>query len=154
MALVGEDGRALGPLVVQPIDGATTYTFDLRGPCDMPPGTVVRCVADVEGGGAIEEVLVIDRRRGLHAFLHADARLPVTSKARGEGLSRTERRRLAAAFPWVCTNAVPADPPPVVTPIEPNEDPTLSPDVLSMLRDDFGVELDEIDEDLTGLLRS
>ncbi len=157
LALVGEDGRALGPLVVAPIDGASTYTFDLRGPCDMPPNTVVRCVADLVGGGALADVLVLDRRRGLHAFMHADARLPLESKSRGEGLSNTERRRLGAAFPWLvgCPEGVVAEHsvPEAEADPEFSPDPGLSPDILSMLRDDFGVELDETDADLTGVVR-
>lgn len=142
LALYGEEGRPLGPLVVQPVSGGGTFTVDLRGPCSLPPGTVVRCVADIEGGGAIEETLPVDRRRGLHAFMHADARLPLSSRVRGEGFSNGERRRLQGAFPWLAACEAAEAPPPVAE---------TEPDLVSLLRDEFGVDVG--DEELRELLK-
>lgn len=101
VSLVAENGRVLGPSVVAPQDIGSCWVADLRGPPHLPPGTVVRATADGEWGVLTEEIGV-DPRRGLHAYLHADARLPLEGKPRGAALSDRETTLLGRIFPWMC----------------------------------------------------
>jgi hypothetical protein len=143
VGLWGENDAPLGPAVVAPPGVAGVWEVEVAGPCPLPPGTLIRCVADIEESAPMVLWLGVDRRRGLHAFLHADGRLPVESSGVAAALGRREVERLAVAFPWI-------QPPPcqapasneVAQPAEEEEDTSLPPDVREMLRDDFGVDLD------------
>lgn len=104
----------------------------------MPPGTVVRCTVDVDGGPALVLEQQVDRRRGLHAFLHADALLPVSSDARPSVLDKRSVGRLTRVFPWLSP-----------TPPE----PCCDDDLLQMLKDEFDVDPDDVDDALVDQLR-
>lgn len=138
VGLWSEDDKPLGPAVVAPpgVDGA--WEAEVYGPSPLPPGTMVRCVADAAEKGELVYWLGVDRRRGLHAFMHADARLPVESHARGAAMSEAEINRLALAFRWV-------RPEPEVRArgAGPCMGAELPPGVADLLRDEFGVDLDE-----------
>jgi hypothetical protein len=114
VGLVGEDGHPLGPAVVAGPVERGSFTVDVRGPCALPPGAVARVTLDVAGEEPITHDLLLAERRGLHAWLRADARLPVESRAEFADLSRTERRRLAAVWCWLeeqeASGAVPTAP--------------------------------------------
>ena len=139
LGLVAEDGRLLGPQMVASGGEESCFIAELGGPCLLPPGTVVRCVADYADGRSEEATVRLDRRSGLHAFLHADARLPVLSRVTGESLTRNERRRFGGSYPWVsvCDTCV---------------DPAAKDDLLSMLKDEFDVDPDDLDDDLRAML--
>jgi hypothetical protein len=142
VGLWGEDGRPLAPSVVVPHVGAGVIEAEVGGPAALPAGTEVRCIADVVGAEPITVAVGTDRRRGLHAFLHADLRLPVSSNELAPmTLGRQDKERLARAYPWVAPGRVAV------------ADPPAADDVLSMLRDDFGVDLDDMDEDLLAALK-
>ncbi|MDP2315653.1 MAG: hypothetical protein Q8P41_22335 [Pseudomonadota bacterium] len=162
VGLWGEDDKPLGPAVVAPagIDGV--WEAELAGPVTLPPGTLVRCMADMEDGTPVVYWLGVDRRRGLHAFLHADGRLPVESDSSCAALAAKEIVRLARAFPWVRP-----DPPPPTAPCgarrtvaealaaELGED-TLSPELRDLLKDEFGVDVDaeEEEDDILDFIKS
>lgn len=139
MGLVSEDGKPLGPAQVAPPEGQRSFTVELSGPCQLPAGSVVRCVIDTECGIWTKD-FPIDQRRGLQAFLHADARLPVDSSEPIRALSQAERGRLAELMPWL---------------IRAPEAPGCcggGDDVLGMLRE-VGVDVDEMDAELRDALR-
>lgn len=137
VSLVAENGRPLGPAVVAPADIGVCWVADIRGPPHLPPGTIVRATADGEWG-VVQEEIGVDPRRGLHAFLHADARLPLDNKPRGAALSGKETARLGRLFPWMCGCAPP-------TPVDEDE-------VSALLRE-MGVNPGEVDPDLVAELR-
>ncbi len=141
VALMDETDRQLGPAVVSPPTPAGPTCFDLRGPCLLPPGTVVRCTVDVADGTTYILEHPVDRRRGFHAFLHADALLPVTPVATLVGLEPADQARLAERFPWLR--------PPAKVAGSCCDDA----EVLQMLRDEFDVDPDDIDETLVEQLR-
>ncbi len=101
IGLVAEDGRPLGPAVVAQADGSGVVSADVRGPCTLPPGTVARVVLDLEGEPPVVHELLVDRRRGLHAWMHADARLEVGSTAEVAPLAASDARALARVFCWL-----------------------------------------------------
>lgn len=142
VGLWGEDDKPLGPAVVAPegVDGV--WEAELAGPMPLPPGTLVRCMADVEGASPMVYWLGVDRRRGLHAFLHADGRLPVESSAAGAALDAKEVAQLAAAFPWVRPAAPPRAECGAVEADEPGfpEDDGIAPELRQLLREEFGVD--------------
>lgn len=154
VGLVSEDGRCLGPAMVVP-PGGPDFLLELSGPCQLPTGALVRCVVDTTCGSWMQE-FPVDARRGLHAFLHADGRLPVDSSAEGVGLERGEIRRLARVLPWLGGPRKKESKgwEPAAAPQEPSPSPTGCPDdLLQMLKEDFGVEVDEMEEDFLESLR-
>ncbi|MFZ5476098.1 MAG: hypothetical protein ACOZNI_04930 [Myxococcota bacterium] len=133
VGLWGEDGRPLGPAVVAPHGLGSAFEAELSGPCPLPAGAQVRCVADVEDIQPIEQSIGVDRRHGIHAFLHADQKLQLDPVPAGAAVTRAETRRLASVFPWMCRGAPAAE-------VEP-----AASDLRSMLKD-LGVE--DVDEEL------
>jgi hypothetical protein len=142
VGLWGEDGKPLGPSVVAPPCLTDVWDAELAGPSQLPPGTQVRCIADLEGEAPRVCWLGVDRRRGLHAFLHADGRLPLESTCAGAALARREVARMARAFPWL----LPA-PGCCVPTVTPDPKPEIAPDLRDMLKDEFGVDVDAMDDD-------
>lgn len=140
LGLVSEDGRLLGPQLVASVGSQACVVAELAGPCALPSGTVVRCVADYEDGNEVETTLLVDRRRGLHAFLHADSRIDLVSRAIPETMTRREKNRLGARFPW-------ASPCPACTAPEPPAD-----DLYALLKDEFDIDPDALDDDLRAML--
>lgn len=139
MGLVSEDGKPLGPAQVAPPEGQRSFTVELSGPCQLPAGAVVRCVIDTECGLWTKD-FPIDQRRGLQAFLYADARLPVESSEPIRALSGEERGRLSELLPWLARAP---------------EAPGCcggGDDVLGMLRE-VGVDVDELEDGLREALR-
>lgn len=144
VGLWGENDAPLGPTVVAPHGFEGPWEPELAGPSPLPPGTMVRCVADIEASAPLVYWLGLDARRGLHAFMHADARLPVVSTATGRAVGSDERARLAVAFPWLQGRGVASEPDAEAD--EPGaraDDPSLPPDLKDLLRDEFGVDLDD-----------
>ncbi len=143
VGLVGEDGRPLGPAVVaQPAPGGLVEV-NVRGPCTLPPGTVARVTLDIEGEPAVTHELVVDRRRGLHAWLHADGDLPVDSPGELQALSASEMRKLSRAWCWL---GVPEA-------VAPAPDCGCPPDAMIDLLRDCGVDVDDISPELAEQLR-
>lgn len=141
VGLVGDDGRRLGPQLVAPGGQESCFIAEVKGPCTLPHGTVIEAVADLLGGGESRALLAVDRRRGLHAFLHADGRLPVQSQAEFESLTRREQARLGQHVPWLgrceaCSTAPGGG----------------QDDLLAMLREEFDVDPAELDDDLLAML--
>jgi len=134
MGLLSENGKPLGPAQVAPPEGRHSFTVELSGPCQLPAGAVVRCTIDTECGIWIKD-FPLDQRRGLHAFLHADARLPVDSSEPIRALSAGERGRLTELLPWM------AHTPKAAGCCEG------SGDLIGMLKD-FGVDVDALDSGL------
>lgn len=158
IGLVSEDGRCLGPAMVVPLQGPSVVA-ELSGPCQLPTGAVVRCVIDTDCGSWMQE-FPVDQRRGLNAFLHADGRLPVDSTALGVGLEKRELKRLAKSLPWLdlkkekkeskgwapaARAEAPVDGPPTPK--------GCKDDILTMLQEDFGVDVDEMEDDFLSSLR-
>jgi len=141
VGLVAEDGRPLGPAVVAHPGESGLVELSVRGPCTLPPGTVARVTLDIEGQPAVTHDLVVDRRRGLHAWLHADGALPLESTAELQALSSSEARRLARAWCWL------GQP-------EPEEpDCGCAPDDMKSLLRDCGVDVDDLSPELAEQLR-
>lgn len=101
VALMSESGRLLGPAVVVPRGTRGCMTAELRGPTPLPLGTLMVATADTQEGATFQVAVPVDTRRGLHAFLHADGRLPLETNPSGSALSRRELTKLAVRFPWV-----------------------------------------------------
>lgn len=150
VGLWGEDDKPLGPAVVAPADVGGVWEAELAGPSPLPTGTLVRCMADVDGGAPVVYWLGVDRRRGLHAFLHADGRLPVDSSASGSALGAKELALLARAFPWVRAEAPPAPPRAAAPEADRDEDDGLTPELRALLRDEFGVDDADLQEFMKG----
>jgi hypothetical protein len=179
VGLWGEDGRPLAPSVVVPHHGAGVVEAELGGPATLPPGAEIRCIADTAEGDAVVVTIGTDRRRGLHAFLHGDLRIPCSSaEPTAAALDKAATARLARAYPWLVPNRPPE---PARTerraggdrrrasaearaahvpasdaagaPAKAQPDPSEPADVLDMLRD-LGVDVDDMDEDLLDSLRS
>jgi hypothetical protein len=159
VGLWGEDDKPLGPAVVAPAGTIGAWEAEVAGPVPLPPGTLVRCMADLDDHASCVYWLGVDRRRGLHAFLHADGRLPVESDCAGAALGLKEIARLARAFPWVRP-----DPPAVVgcgakrtvaqALAEDLGEETLSPELRDLLKDEFGVDVDAEDDELIDFIKS
>lgn len=160
VGLVSEAGRSLGPVVVMPEDVGCCWVADLRGPSPLPPGAKVVATADLCGGGMLVQDVCVDARRGLHAFLHGDGRLPLETDPVPEPLDKRDLSRLAAAFPWIAacggptrTPAVdeaPAGPPRAM----PGDESTAAEsELLDMLRKDFDVDVDDLDDEVLHSLR-
>ena len=139
VSLVNEQGRAIGLPVVAPEEAGRCWVAELSGPAQLPPGTVVRAVAEQDGCVVASEVGV-DARRGMHAFLHADARLPLESDPKGTAMTAREASRLGAVFPWVC--GCPSDVP----------GPDGEDELDAMLRE-FDIDPADLNEALLGALR-
>jgi hypothetical protein len=153
VGLWGEDDKPLGPAMVAPAGTDRVWDVELAGPSPLPPGTLVRCMADVDGGAPMVYWLGVDRRRGLHAFLHADGRLPVDSDCVGSALGPKDIARLAAAFPWVRAEAPTVDAAPEDDGAHDGPsaaDDGLTPELRAMLREEFGVD----DDDLLDFMKS
>lgn len=131
VGLWGEHGRPLAPFVVAPHDIGGAWVAEISGPAELPAGTEVRCLADIEGAAPMIACLGVDRRHGLHAYLHAEKRLAVDTRPRGSTLTESETERLARAFPWLVS----------VGKCEPCGD-----ELLDLLRDEFGVDIDDVDD--------
>ncbi len=144
VGFVGEDGRALGPAVVAPGGSASSVELEVRGPCRLPPGAVARVVVHGAGGEATTHESVLAVRQGLHAWLKADSCLPVASRAELKPLGAADRRRLAERWCWFggSTHAAAEC-----------GDSTLPDDLRSML-DEFGVDPDDVSEELVASLRA
>lgn len=161
VGLVSEAGRSLGPVVVMPEDVGCCWVADLRGPCPLPPGAKVVATADLCGGGMLVQDVCVDARRGLHAFLHGDGRLPLETDPVPEPLDKRDLSRLAAAFPWIAACGGPAAGPSVIDtvgacaerPVAGDAATAAEDDLLDMLREDFGVDVDDLDEDVLDALR-
>ena len=137
---VSASGRPLGPAVVGPVD-FDTWVADLRGPGQLPTDAHVRATMDGTDGDIVEELLPLQARRGVHAWLHADGNLALASKPRPSTLSRKETTRLGRVFSWLC--ACPSK----------SETRPACPDDLSSLLADFDVDATELDEDLVARMR-
>jgi hypothetical protein len=151
VGLFDADGRPLGPGVVCPVpdapDDAYVRVVEVGGPARLPAGTVVQCLVDVDGREAACVRVGVDRRRGVHAWLHADARLEVPSDTPPtRPLSAEAHGALARA--WSClatTDEAPAAPAEAAaTPTAEQPDGSL----LDLLRDEFDVDVDDMAEDL------
>ena len=143
VGFVGEDGNPLGPAVVAPEGVGRDAILDVRGPCTLPPGTVARVVLYVDGVPAETCEVVVARRRGLHAWLSADDRLPLVSRAQPEPLSPSQRRCLAERWCWFAAEG---------------ELPAAGcgaalPDELRDMLAEFGVNADEVSPELAESLR-
>ncbi len=150
VGLWGPDGRPLAPGVVLPVGrgtGPTLVEAELGGPAELPAGSEVRCLVDVEGvSPPLVTCLGVDRRRGLAAWLYADVLLHVQVGAPSAApLAPREVRALARAWPGLFGEVEPSRP---GTSSEPQAE-----DLLSMLRDEFGVDVDDLDEGLRDALR-
>lgn len=148
VGLWGEDGRPISPTVVVPAGCASGFVAELAGPAELPPGTHVRAFADMEDGTLLEGQVGVHRRTGLHAFLHGDLNLHLTPAPNGAALNRVELARLARVHPWVAPDA-PSAPESRSPPAPPAG---LPEDVLDMLRHDFDVDVDDMDDDLIAAL--
>ncbi len=158
VGLWGEDDKPLGPAVVAPAGTTGVWDVEVAGPVPLPPGTLVRCMADFEDNASMVYWLSVDRRHGLHAFLHADGRLPVESDCIGSALGLKEIARLSRAFPWVnCAAAAPARTSVARTVAQALADElgedTLSPELRELLKDEFGVDVDAEDEGLVDFIK-
>jgi len=152
VGLWGEDEKPLGAAVVAPAGVEDVWEAEVAGPMPLPPGALVRCMADMEDGTPLVYWLGVDRRRGLHAFLHADGRLPVESTVTGAALSPKEISRLSRAFPWMCAERTPTGDcagkrTVAQTLAEDLGEDTLSPELRDLLKEDFGVDVDADDDD-------
>ena len=165
IGLWGPDGRPLAPGVVLPVvrgAGPSLLEAELGGPAELPAGSEVRCLVDVEGEPhPLVTCLGVDRRRGLAAWLHADARLHVQTAAPSAApLAPREVHALAQAWPGLFGEGEPSGPTPPRTASETDpvgvtervSDRTEPDDLLSMLRDEFGVDVDDLDEGLRDVL--
>ncbi len=223
VGLWGPDARPLAPGVVLPVargSGPTLLEAELGGPAELPAGSEVRCMVDLEGDAhPLVTCIGLDRRRGLAAWLHADARLHVQADApRAVALAPRELRALALAWPGVFGEVDGGCAPPAHVPVRPEvaaardagpptdgghvaldpaaasppaapsdgtgggvaeggtpsapasggpregvrgpssgttfggASPPEADDLLSMLRDEFGVDVDDLDEDLRDVL--
>ncbi len=156
IGLWGEDGVPLGPAVVAPANTPRVWEAELAGPLQLPPGTQVRCIADLEGGPPEEVWLGVDRRRGLHAFLHADGWLPVTSTCAGVALGSSEIRRLAEAFPWMLPDPAVADA--AVAPADLGAvaagTEALPVGLRELLAEEFGVDVEALDEETLAFMKA
>lgn len=146
IGLVSEDGKPLGPAMVAPPDGRSSVIAELGGPCQLPAGARVRCMVDTHCGCWMQE-FSLDERRGLHAWLKGDTPLVVESNERGLGLDAGHIRRLSNHFAWLkkSTKKEPCWAPASVTEElpPPSTAPCCEDDLLKMLQEDFGVDLDE-----------
>lgn len=153
VGLWAEDGRPLAPSVVLPEAGAGVHEVEVGGPAALPAGAEVRCIADVLDGEPCTVVVGTDRRRGLHAFLHGDLRLPVSSNELVPvALRAEEAARLASAYPWLARVKPSTHGPlaPDIAACGTGADPE---DVLAMLREDFGVDVEDMDDDVLASLK-
>ncbi|MDP2308328.1 MAG: hypothetical protein Q8P18_20075 [Pseudomonadota bacterium] len=159
VGLWGEDDKPLGPAVVAPAGTVGVWEAEVAGPAPLPPGALVRCMADFGEHSCCVYWLSVDRRRGLHAFLHADGRLPVESDCVGSALSLKEIARLARAFPWVrpeppAAAACGARRTVAQALAEDLGEDSLSPELRDLLKDEFGVDVDAEDDPLLDFMKS
>jgi hypothetical protein len=146
LGLYDDEGRALGASVVAPAGVGSGFAAALSGPCSLPPGSRVRCVADLADGTALELELPADARQGLEAYVRGEPRVHLVSRAELRALAPAEIAALGAGFPWLaaCGSAPGPTPTPAAAPVD---------DVCAMLRDDFGIDPDDLDPDLVGALK-
>ncbi len=133
VGLVGEDGVPLGPAVVAAQDAGPAWLLEVRGPCTLPPGAIVRVILHGDGRDVMTFDTVVALRQGLHAWLSADAQLPLVSRAEFEPLGPEDRARLAARWCWLQTRAE----------AEKGACPPLSAEVQDMLSE-MGVDVDDV----------
>jgi len=143
VGFVGEDGVALGPAVVAPEGCTTSVEVEVRGPCRFPPGAVARVVVHGAGGEATTHESVLALRAGLHAWLKADSRLPLVSRAELRAFTAAESRKLADRWCWAGRGAV----------VEPGCGCEGVPDDLRSMLSEFGVDADELSEEVAASLR-
>ncbi|MSQ01484.1 MAG: hypothetical protein EXR71_06280 [Myxococcales bacterium] len=110
VGLVGEDGVPLGPAIVAAPDAGPEWLLEVRGPCTLPPGAIVRVILHGDGRDVTISDVVVARRRGLHAWLSAHAQLPLGSRAEFEPLKSEDRLRLAARWCWMQADSAPCSP--------------------------------------------
>lgn len=143
VGLWGEDDRPISPAVVAPSDVEDSFVAELSGPRELPPGTQVRAVADVEGGMLVEGSVGVHLRVGLHAYLHGDLHLDLSPLPTGAAVTTAERKQLAAAYPWMCACRR-----------DQAGKPETEADLFDVLREEFDVDVDEMDDELVRMLRS
>ena len=141
VGFVGEDGRALGPAVVAPEGCASSVEVEVRGPCRLPAGAVARVVVHGARGEATTHETVLAQRAGLHAWLKADARLPVVSRSEPRALTAAEVRELADRWCWFGGDTPCAD-------SEADSGAEALPDDLRSMLDEFGVNADDLSEEV------
>jgi hypothetical protein len=146
VGLLSDDGRPLGPAVVAPVPEGSEVVVDVRGPCSLPQGATLRVTIDVSGEGPVTHDLRVARRRGIHAWLHADSCLSVESSGKFVGLSLAQRRLAGKEWCWLA----PADDEPGCTPCASES----LPDEMAELLRDFGVDVDELSPELAGQLKA
>lgn len=138
VGLVDADSRPLGPAVVAPAEFAT-YVADLRGPAVLPSDAHVRVTMDGPDGAPFEQSMPVRARRGVSAWLHADAQLELCTRQPPEPLTKTQLARIARRFGvWAC------------------EPPRPAADVPADLADllaDFDVDAADLDEDVLAQMR-
>ncbi len=145
VGFVGEDGVALGPAVVAPEGCLASVEVEVRGPCRLPPGAIARVVVHGAGGEATTHEIVLALRAGLHAWLKADSRMAVISRAQPRSLSAGESRTLGDRWCWLGPSNVSA--PGEVCGCE------RVPDDLRSMLSEFGVDADELSEEVAASLR-
>lgn len=142
VGLVGPDGVPLGPAVVGPESPGAIVILEVRGPCQLPPGAIARIVVHLEGGPVLTHEVVLARRRGLHAWLSADGRLPITSTADVAPMGTKDREQLARRWCWFAAQPTRG---------------TKGSDLLSAeLRDmlaELGVDADDVSDEVCNRLR-
>ena len=146
VGFVGEDGRALGPAVVAPGGCVSSVEAEVRGPCRLPPGAVARVVVHGADGEATTHEIMLALRVGLHAWLKADARLPPASRAELRALDAAEKRQLAMRWCWFA-------PPAAAAKAEADCGCEALPDDLRSMLSEFGVDADELSEEVAATLR-
>jgi hypothetical protein len=160
VGLVDETGRNLGAAVVEQGPFGAVAEVAVRGPCSLPAGTRAQVILQVEGEGSVVHHLRVARRSGLHAWLHADARLPLESRAEFADLSNSERRRLGDALCFLvpasaaeagcgCEESV-VDP--VSSPTPPPKKGCVADDLMDLLGD-LGVDTGDLAADFVQQLR-
>lgn len=138
LGLADADGRPLGPAVVGPAEFAT-WVADLRGPAVLPSDAHVRATMDGPDGAPLEQTTLVRARRGVAAWLHADAQLELCTRQAPEPLSRKEATRVARGF-GLCA----CDPP--------RPQAEVPPDLADLLAD-FDVDADALDADVLSTLK-
>lgn len=152
VALWSEADRPLGPAVIVTTGTNRCMVADLRGPQRLPPGTCIVATVDTVDGTTETFFQNVDPRRGLHAFLHADARISMESDPKGAPLTTREIINLGRRFPWLCGCSSAGQEPAEEAgePSEANEDD----DLVSMLKREFDLNEEDIPDDLRSRIRT
>lgn len=144
VGLWDEDGRPLSPAVVLPADAGCVFDADLGGPEQLPPGARVRAVADLDDGGVLESSIAVHKHAGLHAYLRGELKMTMEPAPKGAALTTKEIQGLARVFPWM-------RPPSEEVPVRPT---SMGDDLLDMLREDFDVDVEGMDDELLRTLKT